>query len=125
MASELSIFDRFARAAAHHLGRPIAFAVEGFSIVLWALPGPLFGWSYTWQLIVNTATTIVTFLMVFVIQNTQNRDTEALQLKLDELTPVNTAARGSMMGLEGQSDSEIRELKAEFVEASRSARLAP
>ena len=80
---------------------PLPLLSRGLAFVLWALPGPLFGWSDTWQLIVNTAMTIVTFLLVFMIQNTQNRDTEALQLKLDELIRANTAARNSMMGLEG------------------------
>jgi low affinity Fe/Cu permease len=84
---------------------------------LWAVTGPFFGWSDTWQLVINTGTTIVTFLMVFVIQNTQNRDTQALHLKLDELIRVNTAARNLLMGLEESSDSEVFEL-APMAEAS-------
>src|SRR5438094_7793042 len=124
MHLELS-FDRFARVAAHHLGGSTAFAIASLSIVLWVASGPFFGWSDSWQLIINTATTIVTFLMVFVIQNTQNRDTQALQLKLDELIRVNTAARNSIMGLEERPDSEIKEIKAEFVEASHAPGPAP
>ena len=77
----------------------------------WAVTGPFFAWSDTWQLV-----TIVTFLMVFVIQNTQNRDTQALQLKLDELIRVNTAARNSLMGLEEKSEAEVETVKAAFVE---------
>src|SRR5215472_14860101 len=94
------IFDRFARWTAHQLGRSVTFALAFLSIVLWGVTGPFFGWSDAWQLVINTGTTIVTFLMVFVIQNTQNRDTQALQLKLDELIRVNEAARNSLMGLE-------------------------
>jgi len=86
------------------------------SIVLWGVTGPFFGWSDTWQLVINTGTTIVTFLMVFVIQNAQNRDTQALQVKLDELIRVNEAARNSLMGLEERPQSEITELKSELAE---------
>ena len=81
-----------------------------------AVTGPFFGWSDTWQLVINTGTTIVTFLMVFVIQNTQNRDTQALHLKLDELIRVNTAARNLLMGSEEKSDSEVADVKSAFVE---------
>ena len=110
------IFDRFARWTEHQLGRSVTFALAFLSIVLWGVTGPFFAWSDTWQLVINTGTTIVTFLMVFVIQNTQNRDTQALQLKLDELIRVNTAARNSLMGLEEKSESEVEEAKLEFVE---------
>ena len=101
-----SIFDRFARWAEHQLGHPVTFVVACLSIVLWGVTGPFFGWSDAWQLVINTGTTIVTFLMVFVIQSTQNRDTQALQMKLDELIRVNTAARNSLMGLEERPQSE-------------------
>ena len=110
------IFDRFARWTEHQLGRSVTFALAFLSIVLWGATGPFFGWSDTWQLVINTGTTIVTFLMVFVIQNTQNRDTQALQLKLDELIRVNTAARNSLMGLEEKSESEVEGIKSAFVE---------
>ena len=80
------------------------------------MTGPLFGWSDTWQLVINTGTTIVTFLMVFVIQNAQNRDTQALQLKLDELIRVNMAARNSLMGLEEKSEAEVEDIKSALVE---------
>jgi len=112
-----SIFDRFARWTEHQLGHPAVFAVACLSVVLWGATGPFFGWSDTWQLVINTGTTIVTFLMVFVIQSTQNRDTQALQLKLDELIRVTAAARNSLMGLEERPESEIKELKSKLAEA--------
>src|SRR6266436_2507273 len=114
------IFDRFARWTEHQLGHPAVFVTACLSIVLWGITGPFFGWSDTWQLVVNTGTTIVTFLMVFVIQNTQNRDTQALQLKLDQLIRVNAAARNSLMGLEERPQSEITELKSKLAEAPAS-----
>jgi low affinity Fe/Cu permease len=113
---ERTIFDRFARWTEHQLGRSVTFALAVLCVVLWGATGPLFGWSDTWQLVINTGTTIVTFLMVFVIQNAQNRDTQALQLKLDELIRVNTAARNSLMGLEEKSESEVKEIKSALVD---------
>ena len=110
------IFDRFARWTEHQLGRSVTFALAFSSVVVWGATGPFFGWSDTWQLVINTGTTIVTFLMVFVIQNTQNRDTQALQLKLDELIRVNAAARNSLMGLEEKSESEVEGIKSAFAE---------
>jgi low affinity Fe/Cu permease len=80
----------------------------------WAASGPLFGWSDTWQLVINTGTTIVTFLMVFVIQNTQTRDTQAMQLKLDELIRVNEMARNSLINLEDMSEADVERLKMAF-----------
>ena len=111
-----SVFDRFARWTEHQLGRSFTFALAVLSIVVWWMTGPLFGWSDTWQLVINTGTTIVTFLMVFVIQNAQNRDTQALQLKLDELIRVNMAARNSLMGLEEKSEAEVEGIKSALVE---------
>jgi low affinity Fe/Cu permease len=121
MASERSIFDRFARSIERQLGRSTTFALAFLSIVLWGASGPFFGWSDTWQLVINTGTTIVTFLMVFVIQNTQNRDTQALHLKLDELIRVNSAARDSLMGLEEKSELEVEKAKSAFVELASTA----
>jgi low affinity Fe/Cu permease len=83
-------------------------------VVLWGASGPIFEWSDTWQLVINTATTIVTFLMVFVIQNTQMRDTQAMQLKLDELIRVNTAARNSFISLEEMSEADVGRMRAAF-----------
>ena len=111
-----TVFDRFARWTEHQLGRSVTFALAVLSIVVWGMTGPLFGWSDTWQLVINTGTTIVTFLMVFVIQNAQNRDTQALQLKLDELIRVNMAARNSLMGLEEKSEAEVEDIKSALVE---------
>jgi low affinity Fe/Cu permease len=112
----MPIFDRFARWAERQLGRSLTFALAFLSIVLWAVTGPLFGWSDTWQLVINTGTTIVTFLMVFVIQNTQNRDTKALQLKLDELIRATANARNSLMALEEKPESAVEEIKSALVE---------
>jgi low affinity Fe/Cu permease len=121
MDSKRKIFDRFARWAEHQLGRSTTFALAVASIVLWSASGPFFGWSDTWQLVINTGTTIVTFLMVFVIQNTQNRDTQALHLKLDELIRVNTAARNSLLGLEEKSELEVEKVKSAFAELASKA----
>jgi len=107
-------FARIARAAAHQLGHPLTFAAAIGVIVLWAATGPLFGWSNTWQLAINTGTTIVTFVMVFLIQNTQNRDNEAVQLKLDELIRTTAHPRNRLLNLEECSESEIKHLRGEF-----------
>ena len=121
MAPERSIFEHFARWTERQLGRSVTFAFAFFSIVLWGVSGPFFGWSDTWQLVINTGTTIVTFLMVFVIQNTQNRDTQALHLKLDELIRVDSTARNSLMGLEEKSNLEVEKVKSAFVELASTA----
>ena len=107
-------FDRFARWTERQVGSPTAFVLAVAVIVIWACSGPLFGWSDTWQLVINTGTTIVTFLMVFVIQSTQSRDTRALHLKLDELIRVNQTARNSLFNLEEMSEAEIEEVKKTF-----------
>src|SRR4051795_2798747 len=93
---EKPLFARFARWVERQVGRSSTFVLAIVVVLLWAALGPLFGWSDTWQLVINTGTTIVTFLMVFVIQNTQSRDTQAMQLKLDELIRVNQIARNSL-----------------------------
>ena len=116
-----TVFDRFARWTEHQLGRSVTFALAAASIFLWGLTGPIFAWSDTWQLVINTGTTIVTFLMVFVIQNAQNRDTQALQLKLDELIRVNMAARNSLMGWEEKSASEVEDIRSALVEVASTA----
>ncbi|MGH7928301.1 MAG: low affinity iron permease family protein, partial [Candidatus Binatia bacterium] len=84
-AKPKSWFSRFAKATARYTGKPATFMIAALIIVMWGISGPIFGFSDTWQLVINTGTTIVTFLMVFLIQNTQNRDSEAMQVKLDEL----------------------------------------
>lgn len=110
-----SWFGRFAKKTAHYAGRPGTFATAILLIVGWAASGPLFGFSDTWQLIVNTSTTIVTFLMVFLIQNSQNRDGEALQIKLDELIKVQKNANNALMDLEDLSEEELDKVREEFV----------
>src|SRR5215213_7321467 len=104
-------FARFARWTEHQVGSPHAFVLAVAVVMVWAITGPIFGWSDTWQLVINTGTTIVTFLMVFLIQSTQSRDTQALHLKLDELIRVNKAARNSLMNLEDMSEAEIKHVK--------------
>jgi low affinity Fe/Cu permease len=101
-------------------GRPLAFAIAVLIIAAWALSGPLFNFSDTWQLIINTSTTIVTFLMVFVIQNTQNRDGAAIQAKLDELIRV-SAARNTLIGIETLTQDEIEEIRATCAARARRA----
>jgi low affinity Fe/Cu permease len=101
------IFAHIATATAHQAGRPITFLFATFIIVIWAVTGPIFHYSDTWQLIINTGTTIITFLMVFVIQNTQNRDGAAIQAKLDELIRVSAAAQNALIGIEHLTVDEI------------------
>jgi len=110
----MPLFARFARWVERQVGRSSTFLLAIAVVVLWAASGPLFGWSDTWQLVINTATTIVTFLMVFVIQNTQTRDTQAMQLKLDELIRVNQTARNSLINLEEMSEDDVERMKAAF-----------
>jgi low affinity Fe/Cu permease len=109
--------DKFSHAAhwtAQQCGRASVFMAAVALIIAWAVTGPFFHYSDTWQLIINTSTTIVTFLMVFLLQNTQNRDTAAIQLKLDELIRANQNARNMMLGLEDLSEDELRKVKAAF-----------
>jgi low affinity Fe/Cu permease len=116
------LFSRFARATAKWAGHPMAFFVSVASIVVWALLGPLFGWSDTWQLIINTATTIVTFLMVFLIQQTQNTDTQAIHLKLNELLRASEAS-SAFINLEDLPEDQLCDLKKAFdAEAQRARR---
>ena len=113
------VFRRIANHASHGVGSPWAFICAVLVIVTWAAIGPLFHYSDTWQLVINTGTTIITFLMVFLIQNTQNRDSHALHLKLDELIRSNSTARNRLMGLERLTDAELTELQAEFEELAK------
>jgi low affinity Fe/Cu permease len=107
-------FRRFASRASNALGTPWAFLIAAASIVVWAISGPVFQFSNTWQLIANTGTTLVTFLMVFLIQNTQNRDARAIQLKLDELLRGVKGARTRLVDLEDLSDDELAQLQKQF-----------
>jgi low affinity Fe/Cu permease len=117
-----SIYSRFAKAVARFAGRPITFAWAVLIILIWLVSGPIFGFSDTWQLVINTATTIVTFLMVFLIQNTQNRDTEALHLKLDELIRVTQGAHNRMLDLEQMEEKSLDELRLKYEALARTAR---
>ncbi len=109
-----NLFRRFANRISNWTGSASAFLLALIVVVVWALTGPTFHYSSTWQLVINTGTTIVTFLMVFLIQNTQNRDGKAMQLKLDELIYASKAARDDLLDLEDLSDEEISELNEEF-----------
>src|SRR5207248_926709 len=113
---------KFARWAARKSGHPLTFIAAVTIIIIWGISGPVFGWSDTWQLIINTGTTIITFLMVFLIQHTQNSDTEALHLKLDELIRATQEARNALMSLEDLSDEYLDRLKGEFDRRADAAR---
>ena len=117
-----SWFTRFAKTAARATGRPVAFAVAVLAILAWAVTGPIFGFSNTWQLIVNTGTTIMTFLMVFLIQNTQNRDTEAMQVKLDELIRVTHGAHNALLDLEELDEDQLDRIRAQYEALAEKAR---
>ena len=110
----LNIFDRIAKRIAHLTGHPAIFAVACLAIVVWGALGPALGYSDTWQLVINTSTTIVTFLMVFLIQNTQNRDSEALHLKIDELLRALDAADTRLVDLEERSEQELEQLRKRY-----------
>jgi low affinity Fe/Cu permease len=118
---EHTIFAVFARWTERQMGRPATFLVAVLVVVVWGVSGPIFAWSDTWQLVINTGTTIVTFLMVFVIQHTQTRDTQALQLKLDELIRVSETARNSLISLEERPDSEVDDVRSELAELTAKA----
>ena len=114
------LFTDFAGAVAHAAGRPLMFAASVAVIAVWALTGPVFGFSDTWQLIINTGTTIVTFLMVFLIQNTQNRDGAAIQAKLDELIRT-SAAQNAFIGIERLTEEELDEIREKCESRARAA----
>ena len=115
-------YSRFAKATARFSGRPRTFTIAVSIILIWIITGPIFDFSDTWQLVINTGTTIVTFLMVFLIQNTQNRDTEALQLKVDELLRI-SAGNNALMDIEELSDDQLCALRKDYVKLARLARV--
>jgi len=119
-----SPFRRFAHSVSHAAGAPSAFVVACLVVVVWAATGPIFHYSDTWQLVINTGTTVVTFLMCFVIQNTQNRDSQVVQLKLDELIRAVEAARNELVDMEDLSDEELHRLQQQFESMRRSAEAA-
>ena len=115
-------FDHFARFGSRWTGRPLAFNIAMLLILVWVLTGPVFGFSDTWQLIINTATTIVTFLMVFIIQHTQRIDTESMQVKMDELIRVMEGANNTLLDLEELEEQDLAVLRKKYVELARLAR---
>lgn len=115
-------YARFAKAAAHFCGRPRVFSLAAAVIVVWLVTGPIFHYSDTWQLVINTGTTIITFLMVFLIQNTQNRDTEAIQVKLDELIRATQGAHNALLDLEELEEDNLDAFKAKYQALAAAAR---
>jgi low affinity Fe/Cu permease len=121
-AKSSSWFTRMAKTTARATGQPVTFALAVFVVVAWAISGPLFDWSDTWQLVINTGTTIITFLMVFLIQSTQNRDTEAVHVKLDELLRISPGAHNMLMNLEELEEAELARIRAVYVLLAEKAR---
>ena len=115
-------FRRFAQTTSRCAGHPVAFGIAAGAVLVWAISGPMFDYSAEWQLVINTGTTIVTFLMVFLIQNAQNRDTEAIQLKLDELIRATRGAHNALLDLEELEERELDVFRARYVALARSAR---
>jgi low affinity Fe/Cu permease len=116
------LFTRFSKWASRATGKPGTFIGAVLIILIWAITGPIFDFSNTWQLVINTGTTIITFLMVFLIQNTQNRDTEAMHIKLDELIRAVGTAQNTMMDLEELDEKELDEIRKEYEEMAEKAR---
>lgn len=119
-----SWFAMFAKKTSRAAGRPAAFSIAAGIVLIWAATGPLFGFSDTWQLMINTGTTIVTFLMVFLIQHAQNRDTEAVQVKLDELIRVTEGAHNALLDLEETDDERLEQIRLAYAALAEQARAA-
>lgn len=117
-----SVFTNFAKATSRASGRPSAFLLASGVIVVWAVTGPIFHYSDTWQLVINTGTTVITFLMVFLIQNTQNRDSEALQVKLDELIRATEGAHNALLDLEEMEEEELERVRSNYAKLAKDAR---
>jgi low affinity Fe/Cu permease len=115
-------YSRFAKNTAHFCGRPRVFTIAVLVILVWIVTGPLFHFSDTWQLVINTGTTIITFLMVFLIQNTQNRDTEAIQVKLDELIRATKGAHNALLDLEELEEETLDAFRTKYQALARAAR---
>lgn len=122
MMSQIYEYSALAKIASRISGRPITFYIALIVITSWLITGPLFHYSDTWQLVINTATTIVTFLMVFLIQNTQNRDTEAIQIKLDELIRATNGAHNALLDLEELDDNALASFKSRYENLAKTAR---
>src|SRR5688572_11289094 len=114
--SSTSWFGRFAKETSRAAGRPMAFALAFSVVLIWAFTGPLFGYSDTWQLVINTGTTVVTFLMVFLIQATQNRDSEALQVKIDELIRATEGAHNALLDLEELDEDRMDRIRKRYAD---------
>jgi low affinity Fe/Cu permease len=117
-----ALYSRFAKGAAHFCGRPRVFVLAVAIIAAWIVTGPIFGFSDTWQLVINTGTTIITFLMVFLIQNTQNRDTEAMQVKLDELIRSTKGAHNALLDLEELEEETLDAFRTKYQALASAAR---
>jgi low affinity Fe/Cu permease len=115
-------FKRFASAASRAAGKPITFVLAALIVVLWGLSGPIFGFSDTWQLVINTGTTVITFLMVFLIQNTQNRDSEAMHIKMDEMIRAIEGAHNALLDLEELEDDDLDRIRKRYRKLARKAR---
>lgn len=115
-------FSAFSRRVAHFSGKPLTLGVAFGIIVVWVFTGPMFGFSDTWQLVINTGTSVITFLMVFLIQNTQNRDSEAIQIKLDELIRAHQGAHNALLDLEELSEEQLIVIKAKYEKLAAEAR---
>src|SRR6478752_276738 len=117
-----SIFTRLAKGCARLMGRPATFTIAVALVATWAISGPIFGYSDTWQLTINTGTTILTFLMVFLIQATQNRDAEAIQIKLDEIIRSMDGAHNALLDLEELEEDELMKMRSNYLELAERAR---
>ncbi|TEU30283.1 low affinity iron permease family protein [Alkanindiges illinoisensis] len=115
------MYEGLAKQAAKYSGRPVTFLIATLVVIVWAVSGPIFHYSDTWQLVINTGTTIITFLMVFLIQNTQNTDTTAIQLKLDELIRVKQAADNSLLNLEDMDAASLEKFREKYLKLAKEA----
>lgn len=115
------MYEGLAKQAAKYSGRPVTFLIATLVVIVWAVSGPIFHYSDTWQLVINTGTTIITFLMVFLIQNTQNTDTTAIQLKLDELIRVKQAADNSLLNLEDMDAASVEKFREKYLKLAKEA----
>ncbi|MBP9708192.1 MAG: low affinity iron permease family protein [Oligoflexales bacterium] len=117
------IFTSFSKMSSRATGRPVTFIIAAGIIIMWAVMGPLFGFSDTWQLVINTSTTVITFLMVFLIQNTQNRDSEAMHVKLDELIRATSGAHNALLDLEELQEEELDKIRKQYTILADDARV--
>lgn len=122
---QTSWFDRFSKQAARAAGRSGTFTIACASVIVWITTGPLFGYSDTWQLAINTATTIITFLMVFLIQHTQNIDSQAVQIKLDELIRATKGAHNALLDLEEMTEKQLDDIQTKYGTLAKAAKLRP